>query len=334
MNLSVIICTYNRCETLAMALESIAASVLPASVAWEVLVLDNNSNDGTPDVVKDFCGRYPGRFRYVFEPQPGKSYALNAGIRQARGDVLAFVDDDVTVEPTWLRNLTAPLLGGSEWAGAGGRTRPDQFESIPSWLALDGPHSLGGVVAALFDLGDAPGELDRPPYGANMAFRKKMFETYGGFRLDLGPSPCKDVLRPNEDTEFGRRLMAAGERLQYVPSAVVYHPVSGDRIQKQYLLAWWFDYGRAVIREVGRRRDIWRLPRRYFTIPKTVATTLTRRTLQWIFALDPQRRFFCKCSVWMTAGQIWEIHHRWRGDQVKSNGARRSSAPDGPARID
>ena len=87
MNITVILCTYNRCRTLEKALTSVAASALPLSIEWEVLVVDNNSRDQTRDVVEDFCTRYPGRFRYLFEPHQGKSYALNTGIREARGDV-------------------------------------------------------------------------------------------------------------------------------------------------------------------------------------------------------------------------------------------------------
>src|SRR5215471_7732195 len=104
MNITVILCTYNRCKSLAKALASTAALKLPDSIEWEVLVVDNNSRDQTCEVVREFITRYPGRFRYFFEPQPGKSYALNSGIREARGTVLAFIDDDVTVEPSWLTN--------------------------------------------------------------------------------------------------------------------------------------------------------------------------------------------------------------------------------------
>ena len=123
MNTTVVLCTYNRCQSLERALSSIAASTLPQGFEWEVLVVDNNSSDQTREVVEDFCRRYPGRFRHVFEPRQGKSYALNTAISGARGDVLAFVDDDVFVEPTWLQNLTADLYSG-EWAGAGGRILP------------------------------------------------------------------------------------------------------------------------------------------------------------------------------------------------------------------
>src|SRR5208283_4457645 len=108
MRISVILCTYNRASILISALESIVAQTLPESVEWEVLVVDNNSCDQTREVVEDFCRRYPRRFRYVFEPNQGLSHARNSGIREALGEVLAFMDDDVTVEPGWLDNLTAP----------------------------------------------------------------------------------------------------------------------------------------------------------------------------------------------------------------------------------
>ena len=135
MNVTVILCTYNRSESLAKALDSIAASILPNERQWEVLVVDNNSKDQTRTVVEDFCDRYPGRFRYLFEPHPGKSHALNSGVRDAQGEILAFVDDDVSVEPTWLQNLTGMLHSG-EWAGSGGRILPAPGFSPPRWLAL------------------------------------------------------------------------------------------------------------------------------------------------------------------------------------------------------
>jgi glycosyltransferase involved in cell wall biosynthesis len=304
MRTIVIVCTYNRCQSLAKTLESVAKSTLPESVAWEVLVVDNNSTDQTRDVVEGFCRRIPGRFRYFFEPRAGKSYALNTGIREALGEILAFLDDDVVVEPTWLQNLTASLQEG-DWAGSGGRTLPSATFSCPRWL----PYAFGGILCAQFDLGNKPRQLDRPPYGTNMAFRREMFERYGGFRTDLGPRPNSQIR--NEDTEFGRRLIAAGERLRYEPSAVVYHAVPEDRLKKEYFLAFWFDYGRATIRELVPRPDIWGIPRRYLTMMNHLLVIAPGKTLKWLFAFRPQGRFHAKCLVWGTAGQIVEIYHRW-----------------------
>jgi len=319
MHVTVIIVTYNRCQSLAKTLESVALSSLPTSVEWEVLLVDNNSSDQTLQVAEDFRARYPGRFRYLRQPNPGKSFGLNAGILASRGDILAFIDDDVTVESTWLQNLTAALQHG-EWVGAGGRILLERNFSPPRWLALEGPWNMGGMLAG-FDLGDKPGELHEAPYGTNMAFHKKMFEKYGLFRTDLGPSPNREVPRPNEDTEFGRRLMAAGERLHYEPRAVVHHPVPQERLRKEYFLAWWFDYGRARTREKGKGAPVWGIPRHFFSIPKMIATHLSTRVWRWLWTLDPQQRFFRKGVAWMSAGQIVETYRLARGDKKQRTGA-------------
>jgi glycosyltransferase involved in cell wall biosynthesis len=314
MKMTVIVCTYNRCRSLAKALESIAASELPNSVAWEVLVVDNNSSDQTREVVQDFCARYPGRFRYLFAARQGLSHARNDGVRQARGEIVAFTDDDLTVKPTWLWNLTGTLCNG-EWAGAGGRILPARTFSPQRWLAPDGP--MGGPLYAHFDLGDKAHELDRPPYGANMAFRKEMFEKYGGFRTDLGSAPCSEIR--NEDTEFGRRLMAARERLRYEPSAVVYHEIHENRINKEFLLKWWFYHGRSGIREAGKRPSILGIPRHYISIPNLLLSHLPRKTLWWLVTLNPQERFYRKCMVWVVAGWLVEtrrLARSWKSTPV------------------
>lgn len=304
MNITVILCTYNRCASLTRSLESVAASELPRSVEWEVLVVDNNSTDKTRAVVEEYCRVYPNRFRYLFEARQGKSHALNSGIREAKGGILAFVDDDVTVEPTWLQNLTSSLQG-NEWAGAGGKILLERTSPTPRWLALDGPYSLSGVLVH-FDRGDNPGELDWAPYGTNMAFRKTMFGKYGGFRADLSPSPLDDIR--GEDVEFGRRLMSAGERLRYEPSAVVYHPVPEHRLRKEYFLAWYFGLGRSLARMWGRGPDIWGIPRPYFSILKKTVTSMAIFASRWMLAVRPQQRFFYKVMVWWQAGQIAEMY--------------------------
>ncbi len=300
MSISVILCTYNRCRTLARALDSVAVSVVPTSIKWEVLVVDNNSTDQTREVVADFCERYPGRFKYLLEVQQGVSYARNAGIRESCCDVLAFMDDDVTVDRGWLWSLTAALYSG-EWAGVGGRIIPLWERSAPSWLTFSGPHSFGPFVA--FDRGLEAGQLNEPPFGANMAFRREVFDRYGYFRTDLGRSG--NNLLSNEDTEFGRRLLAGGERLRYEPSAVMHHPVTDNRLQKGYLLAWWFAKGQADVMEMGISKE----PRWLLAgIPLHLYRSLAAWTLRWVTAVDSKRRFSCKLNVWNIAGEIVGYH--------------------------
>ncbi len=307
MHITVILCTYNRYQSLARALDSVAVSVVPETIEWEVLVVDNNSSDQTEAVVKDFSHRFPGRFRYLFEPQQGKSYALNSGIGEARGDILVFVDDDVIVEPEWLQNLTS-ALNDSHWAGCGGKILPQQGFVPPHWLALEGHSSLIGALCAYCNLGDASCEFTNPPYGANMAFRKEMFDKYGYFRTDLGPRPDSEMR--SEDTEFGRRLMSGGERLCYVPSAIVYHEIHDYRVRKEFFLAWWFEFGRGSVRAAGSGLGVWKI----FKILGRASLT----TVQWVLTFDSQNRFYRKCRIWYEAGKIIEVWHQ----VTNSNSAR------------
>lgn len=304
LDFTVILCTYNRSQSLIKALESLARSVVPDSTQWEALIVDNNSSDQTREVIEEFCRRFPGRFRYLFEPQQGKSHALNLGIHEAHGEVLAFMDDDVTVEPYWLHFLTAPLRA-PEWAGTGGCIRSAGAIKAPSWLALEGPHSMAGMLA-LFDLGDQSCEMHRAPFGTNMAFRKSMFKKYGGFLTDLGPCPGSEMR--NEDIEFADRLFAAGERLWYEPSAIVYHAVPEVRLKKPYYLAFWFDHGRAQVHMWKKKSAVLGIPRRFLTLLK-LGLLLPARALRWMLSINSQERFYYKGFVWMTAGTMIEI---WR----------------------
>ena len=163
-----------------------------------------------------------------------------------------------------------------------------------------------------FDLGDDVCELTFT-VGANMAFRKEVFEKYGFFRTDMGPTTESDILqwrdarcpRSCEDVELGRRLIAGGERLVYLPNAIVYHPVPENRVKKEYFLAWHFDYGRGLIRASGVPRT-----RRWLGVPEYLfgkLTKLAKKTIRWITALQADQRIFYKAAVWQLVGEIVEI---------------------------
>jgi glycosyltransferase involved in cell wall biosynthesis len=302
MDITVILCTYNRSQMLEQALASVAKQELLEATSWEVLVVDNNSTDATRDVAEQFCRAYPGRFRYLFEPRPGKSHALNTGIREARGGILAFMDDDVTVSPAWLANLTCSLRDGTS-AGAGGRILPGWSGPPPEWLSLADRLALGPLVA--FDLGSESGALREPPSGTNMAFRKEMFVKHGGFRTDLGPRPGCEIR--GEDTEFASRLLIAGETLRYEPSAVVYHPVPESRLRKKYFLDWWFDKGRTDIRAYGVFPESkWHIAGVPLDLFRRVAVWTTR----WWFTLESSKRFSYKINAWLNVGRIVECYHQ------------------------
>jgi glycosyltransferase involved in cell wall biosynthesis len=311
MMITVILCTYNRCQSLAKALESIAVSRLPPSVEWEVLVVDNNSNDQTRETIGTFCDQYSGRFRYLFEPRQGKSYALNAGIQASQSDVLAFADDDATVEPDWLWNLTSALRNG-ECSGAGGRIIPVWEQPLPRWLSTADPHTMWASFVA-FDLGPEVGPLTRPPYGANMAFRRDVFDKYGGFRTDLGPRPGSEIRA--EDVEFAQRLLDAGEQLRYEPSAVVYHPVPENRLKKGFVRRWWFWFGYTEIAQFGLPPATrWRVS----GVPLYLVRRLVRWALRWMVTVNCPSRFSCERNVWYIAGIIFACYKWPHSRQTKA----------------
>jgi glucosyl-dolichyl phosphate glucuronosyltransferase len=300
--ITVLVCTYNRAQTLGATIESVAAQTLPQSLSWEILVVDNNSSDETRQVVEGLQRRFPERIRYLFEPQQGVSYARNAGIREARGEILTFIDDDETASAGWLQNLIANLHSG-EWAGVGGRVLPPSSFSLPRWLSTKSSFASGPL--ATFDPALEAGQLNEAPFGANMAFRREVFERYGGFRTDLGRAGKS--LISNEDTEFGRRLMAAGLKLRYEPSALTYHPVEQNRLRQEYFLTWWFNKGRSDVRESGNQPN----SKRLLGIPLRLFRALVRTVAQWIVNVEPSQRFSCKLDVWACAGQIFESYHQW-----------------------
>jgi glycosyltransferase involved in cell wall biosynthesis len=288
---------------------------VPLPVQWEVLVVDNNSRDNTRAMVERFCAGFPGRFRYLFEPRQGKSYALNSGISQSSGDILAFMDDDVEVDEQWLHKLTSPL-NDERWSGSGGRILPEAGFVPPPWLDTEARYALAPF--AIFDLGKTAGELKESPFGTNMAFRKEMFSKYGGFRTDLGPQPGSEIR--SEDTEFGARLLAGGERFWYEASAVVYHPVQPERVQKSYLLRWWFDKGRADIRERGCSEEG---KFRISGVPIVFYRRLCVWTIRWISSISARQRFSSRLTVWGIAGMIKEC----RAQARKGTTAARTAIP-------
>lgn len=298
MDVTVIICSCNRCDSLAKVLQGLEVQEIPQGTAWEVLIVDNNSTDGTRDVVESYIKKCPGMFKYRFEERQGKSFALNTAITESKSRILAFTDDDVHVDPNWLSGLLS-TFAQFDCVGVGGRIVPEWTHDKPAWLQLRGPYRLMAAIVR-FDFGLEPCEIDTPPFGANMAFKTEMFAKYGLFRTDLGPTVGNQMR--GEDTEFCRRLIAAGESLIYAPNAVVYHPVEKPRTEKSFFLSWYFDYGRALIRNNGIDKNVVSC----FGVPIYHVRSLLVSLFHWAFALNSPRRFYYKLNSYLLVGQIAE----------------------------
>ncbi len=163
--------------------------------------------------------------------------------------------------------------------------------------------------------------MTTPPVGANMAFRKQAFDKFGGFRTDLGR--IGEQMLSNEDIEFGRRLMNAGQRLRYEPSALVYHPVDEARVCKDYFLRWWFNKGRSDVREFGLQPNV----KNVLGIPLRMFRDAAVEIVRWFIAGDPSRRFICRLKVWAYAGQAIESFYQIRPARQKEQGRDSNTRP-------
>jgi glucosyl-dolichyl phosphate glucuronosyltransferase len=149
-DVSVVISTFDRCASLSRTLNSLLAQQVPASLDYEIIVVDNNSTDSTAAVVESYCRREPARVRYVFEPRQGVSYGRNAGIRASRAPIVAFTDDDNEVDPHWVATVKATFDSHSETVAIGGRILPQWPRTVlPRWL--DRRH---WAPLAILDYGD------------------------------------------------------------------------------------------------------------------------------------------------------------------------------------
>ena len=297
MNVSVVLCTFNRAELLRTALGSFAALRVPPGVTWELLVLDNNSTDHTRRVAEEAAARLP--LRRVFEARQGKSFALNTGVAEARGTVIAFTDDDATVDREWL----AALWRGFErndCIGVGGRIVPVWNGPRPRWYCETGPYRQMAGVIVRYEHGDEVREVEMLPFGANMAFRREAFDRHGLFDTSFGPVGA-DVM-PAEDTEFCRRVRSGGGRILYLPDAVVYHPVEAARVRRGYFQSWYYRHGKADMRLEPPPADAVR----WFGVPRYLFRDLAGECVRWLTAVDPRARFFHRLACCRRLGQIAE----------------------------
>lgn len=245
MNISIIVCTYNRSKSLNRTLNSIREMDIPVELEWELIVIDNNSNDNTREVVKEYQKKSQFQIRYLKEQQQGLSFARNRGIQEGKGKILAFTDDDVLVDRNWLKNIQKTFEKYNA-ACMGGKILPVWEKPKPDWLTTD----LYGNLA-LLDYGESIIYLDKPKiWGANIVIKKSMFKKYGGFNTILGRTPCK--LFGFEETEFLETLIKNNEKVLYTPDILVHHYIPKSRIAKKYFRKWWFDNGELKAHLMGK----------------------------------------------------------------------------------
>lgn len=326
---SVIVATHSRAAKLHLTLEALADQETPPGLGWEVLVADNGSTDDTLEVFRSMAMRVPGRFRYVFEPNLGKSRALNAGLKVARGDVIALTDDDVSPAKDWVATA-ATVLDTWKVDGAGGPILPRWEIPAPAWVL--GSRRLLDILA-IMDF-DKPAMLPIPAHqqhpqiwGGNMVYRRATLMALGGFDTSLGPVGGRRFC--GEDSDIVSRMLATGRGMAYDPALTVYHRVPRARLRRTYFRRVMWDMGEGealVATRLPRGKSLFGVPIRRLIFVAQSAIESGLHTLR-----KRPEAFNAQLNCIHAAGYSWGQHRRAMRERREGRSPRPAAPAAAPA---
>ncbi len=230
IHISLIIPTHNRASELIAALKSVVAQDLPTEM-WECVVVDNASTDDTATRFTAFAQEHPAaNLRYVYEAQPGVSYARNRAFAEVYAPLVACIDDDERINEGFLRAYLDFFTAHPDAVAAGGRIIAEYPTGRPRWMSkfvempIANPMDFGEMVR--------PFPAGRVPGGGNMAFRLEGLAQYDGFDPTLGRVGGR--LIGGEENDLFERLLTAGLTIWYVPNAVMWHIIPARKLTRDY----------------------------------------------------------------------------------------------------
>jgi len=225
--ISVVVCTYNRANLLRKALHSLAGQTLDEPL-YEVLIINNNSTDNTRIVAEEFV-RLNKNFRLLNENKQGLSHARNRGWKEAKGEIIAFLDDDAVACGKWLKSYI-DVFESHNPGCAGGKIEIEWEIERPKWLSDHYLKFLGYL-----DISETAQFLRKPSlYGGNFAIRKSTLKELNGFNTEFGRG--KSDLAGNEEIELQNRLINIGKTVYYNPDSIIYHFASSSRLKLSWFI--------------------------------------------------------------------------------------------------
>ncbi len=297
MRMSIVVATRNRDEQLRSCLEALIRQDGVAPEAYEILVIDNGSADNTEQVVASIRGQF-GQVRYSYEGRLGLSIARNAGVRLAQGDIISFGDDDAISSPHYVAQVLAcfedpqvACVGGKIVASWPDGTAPTWF--APKYGNVVGQTSFGETARWM--------KKDEFPFGGNIAIRREVFQSLGGFNEDLGKRGQNNIW--GEEIDLCHRMQEHGYRFFYNPEALVWHVVGRHRATESYFVESIF--GKGVTEGYQKLAHKGRAVFMAYLLLKAARLALTSvRYLLTGVSLSEARRFQLRCAIAWYAGYL------------------------------
>lgn len=234
---TVLFSTRNRGGALAPVLDRFSLLKAPAG-GWKLVVVDNGSSDNTCSLLEGYRDRLP--LTIVTEPRPGKNRALNTALPQLEGDLVVLTDDDVLPQPDWLVQLCRAADEHPEASLFGGCVLPHWSQPRPAWLVES---AVPFSVLFAQQCREAGACSYEAIFGPNMAVRASVFAAGFRFSEAVGPDETRRMYAMGGETEFLRRLDAAGYKGHFVPDAVVGHIIRPEQLDEQWILHRGYRYG-------------------------------------------------------------------------------------------
>jgi GT2 family glycosyltransferase len=240
--LSVVICAFNRRLLSARAVQSLTVQTVDPGT-FEVILVDNNSTDGTFEWGVEFAKEFP-QLRVVRETSQGLSFARNRGVHEAEAPIVAFLDDDAVASPGWVDALLQAFRFQENTVAVAGRIELEWSRPRPAWLPDEATGWLGYFALPADRRDMVPGRDNLR--GGNMAIDRAALVDAGLFDTRLGRT--KNGLMGNEEVEFQRRLERLGRPMAYAHDAVIHHLVHPERLHRRWFLRRAYDQGRSDVR--------------------------------------------------------------------------------------
>ena len=299
--ISVIVATYNRCHQLKNFLNSLVNQEFDKSFDYEVIIVDNNSTDDTKSVVTGFMNQFNGKLKYLLERRQAQAYALNKGIKEACGEIIAINDDDVILCKDWLKNINKYFKLYPDIAAIGGKILPKFECKVPPWLTLNQPYLLKGALN-YYDYGNKAFEIDKDKQflGANVAIRSDVFKKHGLLSEKITKHGNRILIFP--DTEFYHRIKNRGEKIMYAPDVFVEHVFDESRINKRYFKRWYYYTGisSVFVYPPKKAKKIFRIPLWLF---KRTCFHFLKSLVFW-FKNQKAKSFFHEVQFYFDLGQM------------------------------